>query len=108
MTENRTSLKHFSKLRVLHAMQDAELIQCDVIIRMIRWVEDVARMWRGRKIHTWFWWENLKRLLAKPKRRGNIKMALQEIEWQVVKSHLTQNRDKWQRLLHTVINLRVA
>jgi hypothetical protein len=31
-------------------MQDAELMQCvcDAIIRMIRWVEDVARMGRGR------------------------------------------------------------
>jgi hypothetical protein len=61
-------------------MQDAELMQCDVIIRMIRWVEDVARMGRGgRKMHKRFWWENSKRLLAKPKRKGNIKIVLQEI-----------------------------
>jgi len=63
-------------------MQDAELMQCvcDVIIRMIRWVEDVARMgWGERKMHTRFWWENSNRPLAKPKRRGNIKMDLQEM-----------------------------
>jgi len=81
LTQNPDLFKTFFEAvsTSLKATKDAELMQCvyDVIIRIIRWMEDLARMGGGK--HTRFWWKNPKRPLAKPKRRGNIKMDLEEI-----------------------------
>jgi hypothetical protein len=40
--------------------------------------------------------------------RDNIRMYLREIGWEGVdRMHLTQDRDQWQALVNTVMNLRV-
>jgi hypothetical protein len=51
-----------------------------------------------------------KRCLRRPRHRWkyNIRMDLREIGWKgVVWMHLTQDRDQWQALVNTVMNLRV-
>jgi len=71
----------------------------------------VARMER-EKVHTEFWWENL-REPDHLKDRGfrwedNIKMDLQDVGWLDIEGiDLAQNRDRWQALVIAVTNLRV-
>jgi hypothetical protein len=51
-----------------------------------------------------------KRSLGRPKRRweDNIRMDCREIRWEVVDwMHLTRDRDQWQALVNTIINLRI-
>jgi hypothetical protein len=51
-----------------------------------------------------------KRPLGRPRRRweDNIKMDLREIEWGVMDwIDLAQDRDQWNALVNTVVNLRV-
>jgi hypothetical protein len=41
--------------------------------------------------------------------RGNIAMDLQEIEWESTDwINLAQDKDKWQAVMYTVMNLRVS
>jgi hypothetical protein len=50
-----------------------------------------------------------KRRLGRPRLRwkDNIRMDLREIGWKAVDwIHLTQDRDQWQALVNTVMNLR--
>jgi hypothetical protein len=51
-----------------------------------------------------------KRPLGRPRRSwDNIKMDLQEIEWEGMDwSDLAQNRDRWRALENAVMNLRVS
>ena len=69
-------------------------------------------MWGRGEVHTGFWWGDLRERdhLAYPIRRwqDNIKMDLQEVgcggmDW----IELAQDRDMWQALVNTVMNLRV-
>jgi hypothetical protein len=48
--------------------------------------------------------------LGRPKRRwvDNIKMALRDIEWNLMDwFNLAQDRDQWKALMNTIMNLRV-
>ena len=49
------------------------------------------------------------RPLGRPKHRweDNIKMALQEVRWVGTDcTHLARDKDRWQALVHVVMNLR--
>jgi hypothetical protein len=78
------------------------------IIRLIK-----LRRWRGAcnthgetKMHTKFWSENLK---GRDRRRfEDIRLDHSEIQWEGVDCmNLDQDRDKWQAVVNTVMNLRV-
>jgi hypothetical protein len=61
-------------------------------------------------MHTIFWLENLKgkRLLRRPTCiwEGNIRVELMEIRWGSMDwLHLAEERDQWQALVNTVMNL---
>jgi hypothetical protein len=56
------------------------------------------------------WWPEGRRPLGRPRREweDNIKMDLREIGFGDVDwIHLTQDRDRWQAVVNTVMNLRV-
>ena len=79
--------------------------------RRMRWAGDVARMGEGRAVHKVLVGKpEGKRTLGRPRRRweDNTKMDLQEMgrgcgDWM----ELAQDRDRWQALVSTVMNLRV-
>jgi hypothetical protein len=51
-----------------------------------------------------------KRPLGRPRHRweDNIRMDPREREWEIVDwMHLAQNRDQWQFLMNTVVNIRI-
>jgi hypothetical protein len=51
-----------------------------------------------------------RRLLVRPRHRwkNNIKVDLQEVGWRGMDwIHLAQNRDRWQDIVNTVMNLQV-
>jgi hypothetical protein len=79
--------------------------------RRMRGSGHVARMWEVRNICKILVLKTEgKRPLGKHKRRweDNIKMDLREIWWEVVDLiHLAENKDQWQALVNTVMNLRV-
>ena len=61
-------------------------------------------------MHTGFWRGNLrgKRPLGRPiyRQKDNIKMDIQEMRWgRMTWMDLAQDRDRWQGLVDTVINL---
>jgi hypothetical protein len=61
-------------------------------------------------MHTIFWLENPKRRdhLEDLRIDGNIRIDLGKKVWEVVDwMHLAQNREQWQTLLNTVMNLQV-
>ena len=77
---------------------------------IIGWAGHVARMGEGRGVHRVLVGKpEGKRPLGRPRRRweDNIKMDLQEVggggDW----IELAQDRDRWQALVNTVMNLRV-
>jgi hypothetical protein len=63
------------------------------------------------RMHTKFWWIYLKgRARGKSKYRweDNIKMDLRKIGWEVVDyGRLAQDRDKWQALMNTIMNIQL-
>ena len=79
--------------------------------RRMRWVGNVARMGEGRGVHKVLVGKpEGKRPLGRPRHRweDNIKMALQEVgrgcgDWM----ELAQDRDRWQALVSTVMNIRL-
>jgi len=79
--------------------------------RRMRWAGHVARMGEERGLHRVLVGKpEGKRPLRRPRRRweDNIKMDLQEVaegcgDWM----ELAQDRDRWQALVSTVMNLRV-
>jgi hypothetical protein len=103
-------------LRRLHKGELYDLYSSPYIIRAIRsgrirWAGHVAGKGTG-KVHTGFWWGRPvgKRLLERPRCRwkDNIKMGLQEVEWEGMDwIDLAQDRDRWQALVNVVMNLRV-
>jgi hypothetical protein len=51
---------------------------------------------------------NLKERRPRHRWYDNIRMDLREIGWEVVDwTHVTQDRDQWQALVNTVMNLQV-
>jgi len=79
--------------------------------RRMRWVRHVARMREGRGVYRVLVGKpEGKRPLGKPRRRweDNIKMDIQEagcgcMDW----IKLAQDRDRWQALVNSVMNLQV-
>jgi hypothetical protein len=60
-----------------------------------------------REIHRVFWLETLGR--ARRRWKDNINTDVGEICWEGVDSiHLAQDRDQWQDLMNTVMNLRLT
>jgi hypothetical protein len=75
----------------------------------MRWEGHAACMGEMRNVDK-FWLENLKRPLARPRRRwkDNIRMTLTEIGRKYVDGiHLAQDRDQWRAVVNTVMNVRV-
>ena len=79
--------------------------------RRMRWAEHVARMGEGRGVYRVLVGKpEGKRPLGRPRRRwvDNIRMDLQEVgcaymDW----IGLAQDRDRWRKLVSSVMNLRV-
>ena len=80
--------------------------------RRMRWAGHVARMGEERGVYRVLVGKpEGKRPLGKPRRRwvDNIRMDLQEVGYGSVDwIGLAQDRDRWQMLVSTVMNLRVA
>jgi len=79
--------------------------------RRMRWAGHVARIGAG-EMYVWFWWGDLmerERPLGRPMLDGdNIKMYLQEVEWEDIDwIYLNQDRRRWRELVNAVMNLRV-
>jgi len=102
--------------RKLHNEELSDLYSLPNIVRVVtsrrmRWVGHVARIGKERGVD----WVLVgkhegKRPLGRPRRRweDNIKLDLQEVgggcgDWM----ELAQDRDRWQALVSTVMNLRV-
>jgi hypothetical protein len=77
----------------------------------MRWVGHVALMAEMRNAYNILVGKpEGKRPLGRPRRRSedNIRMDLREIWWKFVDClHLAQDREKWQAVVNTVMNLRV-
>jgi len=77
----------------------------------MRWAEHVARIGEERGVYRFSVWKlEGRRLLGRPRRRcvDNIRMDLQEVgcgyvDW----IGLSQDRDRWRKLVSAVMNLRV-
>jgi len=102
--------------RKLHNEELSDLYSLPNIVRVVksrrmRWAGHVARMGEGRGVHRVLVGKpEGKRPLGRPRRRweDNIKMNLQEVgggceDWM----ELAQNRDRWRKLVSTVMNIRV-
>jgi hypothetical protein len=102
--------------RRLHNEELNDLYSSPNVIRVIksrrmRWAGHVARMGKGRGLY--------RVLVGKPGVRGplgrsrcrwedNIKMDLQEVEWEGVDwIDMAQDRDRWRAVVNAVMNLRV-
>jgi hypothetical protein len=80
--------------------------------RRLRWAEHIARMGERRGAYRALVGKpEGRRPPGKPRRRweDNIKMNLQEFGWGggIDWTDLAQDRDRWQALVNTVMNLRV-
>ena len=104
------------ELRKLHNEELSDLYSLPNIVRVVklrrmRWAGHMARMGEGSGVHRVLVGKpEGKRPLERPRRRweDNIKMDLQEVggacgDWM----ELAQDRDRWQALVSTVMNLRV-
>jgi hypothetical protein len=80
--------------------------------RMMRWVGHVARIGETRNTYRILLVKpEQKRPLGRHRRRceDNINMDLRDIEWGGMDwIDLAENRDQWQALVNTVMNLRVS
>ena len=104
-----------SSVTSLHNEELSDLYSLPNIVRVVksrmRWAGHVARMGEGRGVHRILVGKpEGKRPLGRPRRRweDNIKMDLQEVgggceDWM----ELAQDRDRWQALVGTVMNLQV-
>jgi len=97
---------HNEELRDLYSLPNIVRV---VKSRRMRWAGHVARIGEGRGVHRVIVRKpEGKRSLGRPRRRweDNIKMDLREVggvgDWM----ELAQNRDRWQALVNTVMNLR--
>ena len=78
--------------------------------RRMRWAGHVALMGEGRGVHRILVRKpEGKRPLGRPRRRweDTIKMDLREVGGGGDRMELAQDRDRWQALVNTVMNLRV-
>jgi hypothetical protein len=79
--------------------------------RRMRWAGHVARVGEERNVYRVLMGKpEGKRLLGRPRRRweDGIRIDLREIGWGSVDwIQLAQDRDRWQALVNTVMNLRV-
>ena len=99
---------HNEELRDLYSLPNIVLV---VKSRRMRWAVHVARMGEGSGVHRVLVGKpEGKRPLGRPRRRweDNIKMDLQKVEgccgdWM----ELAEDRERWQALVNTVMNLRV-
>ena len=102
--------------RKLHNEELNDLYSSPNVVRVIksrrlRWVGHVARMGEGRGVHKVLVGKpEGKRPMGRPRHRweDNIKMDLEEVgrscgDWM----ELAQDRDRWQALVSTVMNLQV-
>jgi hypothetical protein len=68
-------------------------------------------VWKTGRVHTGFWWGDLKKTLGRPRNRweDNIKIDLQEVGWGGMNwGDLAQDRDRWHALVNAVINLGIT
>ena len=98
---------HNEELRVLYSLPN--IVQV-VKSRRMSWARHVARMGEGRGVHRVLVGKPEEKMqLGRPRRRweDSIKMDLQEVggggDWM----ELAQDRDRWRRLVNTLMNLRV-
>jgi len=99
---------HNEELRDLYSLPNIVRV---VKSRRMRWAGHVARMGEGRGVHRVLVGKpEGKTPLGRPRRRweDNIKMDLREVggvgDWM----ELAKDRDRWQALVNTVMNLRVS
>jgi hypothetical protein len=101
--------------RRLHNVELYDLYSSPNIIRVfksrrMRWAEHVALIGERKDAYKVFVRRpERKRQLGRPRRRrkDNIKMDLQEVEWEVMDwIAVTQDRDRWRAVVSAVMNLR--
>jgi hypothetical protein len=94
----------------LHILYSPNVIR-QIKSRRLRWAGHVARMGEERKLYrVWVGKPEGKRPLGRQRRRweDGITMDLRKIGWGSVEwIQLAQDRDQWQALVNTAMNLRV-
>jgi hypothetical protein len=95
----------------LHILYSSPNIIRQIKSRRMRWTGHVARMGKERNVYrVWMGKPEGKRPLERPRHRweDGIRMDLREMGWKSVDwIQMAQDRDWWQALVNTVMNLRV-
>ena len=99
---------HNEELKDLHSSHNAIRV---IKLRIMRWAGHVAHVWAKRSVHRVLVEKpERKRRLGRPKhrRKVNITMGLQEVEWEGMGwFYLTQDGDRWRAVVNVVMNVRV-